>query len=174
MKKTVVCFLVCMLFFLGAVVGDQSVKSSLEQDSPLFVTRTLRATNQQQDAITPEYLGKATNDFLNLQIQEDRAEGAEAFLRIIMKIDKKTFERLVTQESLKGLLLEEFSHIGPQILPTCDPFTACGNWAPGCYLKEILAMIIAFIKNGFQWPTYTWFCWHSGQIPCDRDIFNRS
>ncbi|MCU0851623.1 MAG: hypothetical protein MUC80_10210, partial [Candidatus Thermoplasmatota archaeon] len=147
---------------------------SLEQDSPLFITRTLRATNQQLDAIIPEYLGKGSNDFLNLQIQENRMEGAKQFLRIIMKLDKKTFEQLATQESLKGLFFEEFSHTDPQILPTCDSFTACGNWAPGCYLKEILAMIIAFIKNGFQWPTYTWFCWHSGQVPCNVDIFNRS
>lgn len=166
--------LLCLLCSLGAVVGEQSIKSSLEQDSPLFFTRTLRANNQQLDAITPEYLGKGTHNFLNFQTQEDRTEAAEQFLRIIMKIDKKTFERLATQESLKELLFKEFSHTDPQILPTSPYATACGRWVPGCYLKEILSIIIAFIKNGFQWPTYTWFCWHSGQIPCDRDIFNRS
>lgn len=166
--------LLCLLGSLGVVVGEQSVKSSIKQDSPLFTTRTLQATNQKQETITPEYLGKGTNYFLNLQIQEDHTQLVQKLLGVIMKIDKKTFERVAIQETLKGFPLEDFSHIGSQILPTCDSFTACGNWAPGCYLKEILSMIIAFIKNGFQWPTYTWLCWHSGQVPCNINIINKS
>lgn len=166
--------ILCLLGSLGVVVGEHLVTTTPAQDSPLFTTRILRATNQKQGIITPKYLGRGTKNFLNLQLQKDLANEVQQLLRILLRMDKKTMERWVAQGTMKGMSVENLSQVEPQILPTCDSFTACGNWAPGCYLKEILAMIIAFIKNGFQWPTYTWFCWPSGQIPCNVNIINKS
>jgi hypothetical protein len=166
--------LLCLLGSMGVVVGEHLVISTFEQDSPLFTTRILRATKQQQNIITPEYLGRGTKNMFNLQIPEDYTAEVQQFLRIILTMDKKSVERWVAKRPLMGVPVEDVSHSVPQILPTSGYATACGRWVPGCYLKEILSMIIAFIKNRFQWPTYTWFCWQSGQVPCNVDIFNLS
>ncbi len=61
-KKPLIGVSICamILLVLGSltnVVGYQSVKSTVN-DSPLFQTRTQRATNQQRNFITSQYLGK--------------------------------------------------------------------------------------------------------------------
>jgi len=172
---------------LSNVMGYQSVKSSVN-DSPLFQARTQRATNQQQNILTSKYLGMGNRVALNFPIQGNRNEMVNTILEIIHRLDKKTLERLTELSAQKIMQNESFyqiifvsgntSQTGSQILPTCSPATVCGNWAPGCFLKDVivefLSMIIAFIKNGFQWPTYTWFCWPSGQVPCNVNLFNIS
>ena len=72
-KKPLIGVSICavVLLVLGSlsnVVGYQSVKSTVN-DSPLFQTRTQRATNQQQNIITSQYLGKGKGNLLHFPIE---------------------------------------------------------------------------------------------------------
>ncbi len=161
---------------LSNVVGYQSVKSTVN-DSPLFKTRTQRATNQQQSSITSQYLGMGNRVVFNFPIQGNRNEMVNTLLEIIHRLDKKTLERLTelcVQKMTKDGLFHQIifvsgntSQTESQILPTCSPVTVCGNWAPGCILKAILTRIVYFLIEIFQRPTVAWLCWHSGQVPCN-------
>jgi hypothetical protein len=60
-KKPLIVVSICavVLLVLGSlsnVVGYQTVMSTSVNDSPLFQTRTQKATNQQQNSINPQYL----------------------------------------------------------------------------------------------------------------------
>jgi hypothetical protein len=191
-KKPLIVISMCavVLLVLGSltnVVGYQSVKSTVT-DSPLFQTRMQRATNQQQNILTFQYLGMGEKAVLRFPLQGNNNDMVDKLFALIHRLDTKTLERLtelciqkITKDgsSLEiGVVSGNTSQTGSQILPTCSSVTVCGNWAPGCFLKdvilEVLSMIIDFVKNGFQWPTYTWFCWPSGQIPCNVNLFNIS
>ncbi len=90
-----VSILAVVLLVLGSlsnVVGYQSVKSSVN-DSPLFQTRTQRATNQQQNSITSQYLGMGKGTLLLFPIKHDNNVVLKRAVDIISKMDDSTFER---------------------------------------------------------------------------------
>src|SRR5512136_1622086 len=90
-----VSILAMVLLVLGSlsnVVGYQSVKTTVN-DSPLFQTRTQRATNQQQNILTSQYLGMEKGNLWQFPIRDSRTERIKKAINIISKMDDKTFER---------------------------------------------------------------------------------
>src|SRR5512139_3909158 len=80
---------------LSNVVGYQSVKSTTVSDSPLFKTRTQRATNQQQNIITSRYLGMGINHNLLILPRPDETDSLGEVTNRIRTIDESTFNRFV-------------------------------------------------------------------------------
>jgi hypothetical protein len=98
-KKPLIVVSICavVLLVLGSlsnVVGYQSVKTSVN-DSPLFQTRTQRATNQQQNSITSQYLGLGKENFLQIPLKDTKNELLKKVTKIVSKMDDKTFSRFV-------------------------------------------------------------------------------
>ena len=77
------------------VVGYQSVKSTTVNDSPLFQTRTQRATNQQQNILTSRYLGMELNHRMMIPIILDETETLSHIINRIRAMDEVTFHRFV-------------------------------------------------------------------------------
>jgi hypothetical protein len=95
-KKPLIVVSICavVLLVLGSlsnVVGYQSLKSTTVNDSPLFQTRTQRATNQQQNSITSQYLGMGKEALLQFPIRDNRTEQLKKAVDIISKMGDKTF-----------------------------------------------------------------------------------
>jgi len=96
-KKPLIGVSICavVLLVLGSlsnVVGYQSVKSTVN-DSPLFNVRTQRATNQQQNSITSQYLGMGKGNLLQFPIREDTTEQLKKAIDIISNMDDTAFAR---------------------------------------------------------------------------------
>ncbi|KYK24479.1 hypothetical protein AYK25_09770 [Thermoplasmatales archaeon SM1-50] len=96
-KKPLIVVSLCavVLLVLGSlsnVVGYQTVKSTVNV-SPLFSTRTQRATNQQQNILTSQYLGMGEGSILQFPIRDNRTEQLKKTIDIINKMDDKTFAR---------------------------------------------------------------------------------
>jgi hypothetical protein len=92
-----VSILAVVLLVLGSlsnVVGYQSVKSTAMNDSPLFQTRTQRATNQQQNSITCQYLGKGREITIHLLGRAGRTESFNAIVNWIKRMDDGSLQRL--------------------------------------------------------------------------------
>jgi hypothetical protein len=92
-----VSILAVVLLVLGSlsnVVGYQSVKSTAMNDSPLFQTRTQRATNQQQNSISSKYLGKGTYA-LTFPLRDNRTEQLKKAIDTISKMGDKTFAQFI-------------------------------------------------------------------------------
>jgi hypothetical protein len=92
-----VCIGAVVLLVLGSlsnVVGYQSVKSSAVNDSPLFQTRTQRATNQQQNILTTRYLGKELNA-LPFPLRNNRTVMIQKFIDGVRTMDNATFNRFI-------------------------------------------------------------------------------
>ncbi len=99
-----VSILAVVLLVLGSlsnVVGYQSVKSTVN-DSPLFQTRTQRATNQQQNSITSQYLGRGKHNLLQFPLRDNRTEQLRKAIDIISKMDEQTFTQF-TQLCIKEI-----------------------------------------------------------------------
>jgi len=117
-KKSLIVVGICavVLLVVGSlsnVVGYQSVKSTTMNDSPLFQTRTQRATNQQQNIITSQYLGMGKGNLLQFPMRDNRTESLKKALEIISKMDDKTFERfteLCIQKVRQDNALGDISH----------------------------------------------------------------
>jgi len=95
-KKPLIGVSICavVLLVLGSltnVVGYQSVKSTTVNDSPLFNMRTQKATNQKQNIITSQYLGKGNR--WQFPMRDNRTEQLKKAIDIISKLDDKTFAR---------------------------------------------------------------------------------
>ena len=96
-KKPLIIVSLCamvllVLASLGNVVGYQSVKSTVN-DSPLFETRTQRATNQQQNTLTSQYLGMGKENLLQFPIRNNKDALMKTAIEIISKMDDTTFQR---------------------------------------------------------------------------------
>jgi hypothetical protein len=94
----VVSILAVVLLVLGSlsnVVGYQSVKSATVSDSPLFTTRTQRATNQQQNTYTFQYLGKGKNNNLVIPPRLDETDSFRVVISRIRAMDESIFNRFV-------------------------------------------------------------------------------
>jgi hypothetical protein len=97
-----ICAVVLLvLSSLSNVVGYQSVKSTVN-DSPLFQTRTQRATNQQTNSITSRYLGMGKENLLQFPIRDNNNALMKTAIEIISKMDNKTFERF-TEFCIQGI-----------------------------------------------------------------------
>jgi hypothetical protein len=78
---------------LSNVVGYQSVKSTVN-DSPLFQTRTQRATNQQQNIITSDYIGNEKNTLI-IPPQASQTEIMQKTIDKIRQMDDDTFHLFI-------------------------------------------------------------------------------
>lgn len=153
-----------VLASLGNVMGYQSVKSTVN-DSPLFQTRTQRATNQQQNGITSQYLGKGI--VWDIPKSDNRNQRMKESLEYISKMDDKTFERfserciqrIQQDKSLKDTNPNEIVKylkiartnakisINPIINRNTQLFSASGliticHWYLGCIPEFILGLIL--------------------------------
>ena len=90
-----------ILVSLTNVVGYQSVQSTSTTDSPLFRTRTQRATNQQQNILTSQYLGIGKGNLWQFPIKDNRTEQLKKAIELISKMDDKTYEQLTELVILK-------------------------------------------------------------------------
>ena len=84
---SIIAVVLLVLGSLTNVVGYQSVKSTTVNDSPLFTTRTQRATNQHQNIITSQYLGKGIGNLLQFPIRDNRTESLIKAIEYISKMD---------------------------------------------------------------------------------------
>jgi hypothetical protein len=164
--------LLLILCSLSNVVGYQSVKSTAVNDSPLFQTRTQRATNQQQNVLTSQYLGIGKENLLQFPIRDNTTELLKRAIDIISKMDDKTFEkftelflrRIRQDDTVSDTNLDKIMVMLPQIRVkpeiiinsytreptyhvTVDCPTLC-NWFPGCipfWIVQFLGIIPFFI-----------------------------
>jgi hypothetical protein len=89
-----ICAVVLLvLSSLSNVVGYQTVKSTVN-DSPLFQTRTQRATSSKSNILTSSYLGKGFN-VLSFPLRNTNTEMIQKFIDRIRTMDDDTFNRFV-------------------------------------------------------------------------------
>ena len=171
-KPLIVCAMVLLVLgSLSNVVGYQSVKSNVN-DSPLFNVRTQRATNQQQNSITSQYIGKG--NVWNIPMSDNRNEQLKKALVFISKMDDESFARfteLCIQKPRQNDTLRDVSRYqivqsllllktnpdaiinfysnknnqeNPTTLPTyCGTQTLCGDWYPGCWIRFSISLFFA-------------------------------
>ena len=176
LKKPLIGVSICavVLLVLGSlsnVVGYQSVKSTTVNDSPLFQTRTQRATNQQQNSITSQYLGMGKETLWQFPMRDNKTEQLRKAIDIISKMDDKTFEQFTESCIQKVRQDNTFSETNNEIIQmlqmlrkqsktkifsiinksnqecggfsfwTYEGSTMCGSWSPGCWISLIIAAI---------------------------------
>jgi hypothetical protein len=186
MREPLIGVSICavVLLVLGSfstVVGYQSVKSTVVNDSPLFSMRTQRATNQQQNSITSRYLGMDRQKLLQFPIQDNKTEQLKKAIEFISKMDDKTFARFteifirnikqsntlrdITPTDLLPILrqlrtksetpndfVKENNTIEP---PSILVISLCG-WAPGCLLLclfYIMIFTVVIVYDSFMGET---------------------
>jgi hypothetical protein len=176
-KKPLIGVSICavVLLVLGSlsnVVGYQSVKSTAVNDSPLFQTRTQRATNQQQNILTSQYLGKGINA-LSFPLRDTTTEMIQKFIDKIRTMDDESFNHFIIIVLYQIRQRNLFNDINPQetvivlnqiknnpnlirnyinqkanditfVAPTCYGLTI-RNWLPGCISLTIIGLIFAGI-----------------------------
>jgi len=155
-----------VLLILGSlsnVVGYQSVKTNTVNDSPLFKTRTQRATNQERNIIKPQYLGKGNQ--WQFPMGDNRTEQLKKVISIINKMDEKTFNRFVVkikillsqQDETKDIDINDIEKVLHQLKRNSEVFliyirdnsesmsyfdTPSACWFPGCIIGAILIFIM--------------------------------
>jgi hypothetical protein len=166
---------------LSNVVGYESVKSTSVNDSPLF-TRTQRATNQQQNILTSQYLGMGKENLLQFPTKDIKIESLIKAIEFISKMDDETFERfteLVIQQSkqddsLRDINPNEIKQILNQLKTTSitllnslmyknnyqlnsTPMIPTINWFPGCFLVIFFVFLIAIFQEILHFIYYLIF-----------------
>ena len=155
-----ISIIVVVLLVLGSltnVIGYQSVKSTVN-DSPLFQTRTQRATNQQQNVLTSQYLGMGKGNLLQIPTKDKRIEQLKEVIQFVSRMDDKTFEQFTElyiqkvrptptlrdinlYEIIQALhllktkpeiIITSFLNRNNKDLMTIDP------WIPGCIILYII------------------------------------
>jgi len=164
-----VSILAVVLLVMGSlsnVVGYQSVKSTTVNDSPLFQTRTQRATNKQQNCITSQFLGMKKGNLLRFPMRDNRIESLIKAIEYIGKMDDKTFD-LLTKSCIQKVrqdntfsgtnneiiqmlqllrkqsktIIFSFTNKNNQVgLPTYYGYTLC-SWVPGCWIEIIFNLL---------------------------------
>jgi hypothetical protein len=117
-KKSLILLSLCavVLLVLGSlsnVVGYQSVKSTVVNDSPLFRTRIQRANNHQQYIVTSQYLGMGKEILWQFPIRDNRTEQLKKAVDIISKMGDKTFAQfteLCLQKARQDNTLQDISN----------------------------------------------------------------
>ena len=169
---------VIVLLVLGSltnVIGYQSVKSTVN-DSPLFQTRTQRATNQQQNVLTSQYLGMGKGNLLQIPTKDKRIEQLKEVIQFISRMNDKTFEQFTelyiqkvrqtttlrdinlyeiiqALHSLKTkpeIIITSFLKRNNKDLMTIDP------WIPGCIILYIIWFLFLNLLQYFT--DYTLDC----------------
>jgi hypothetical protein len=102
---TILAVVLLILGSLSNVVGYQSIQSSGVNDSPLFNVRTQRATNQQQNSITSQYLGKGIESNLYFPKLANRIVSLQQFIERIGAMNENEFGRF--KNLVKSSLSEE-------------------------------------------------------------------
>jgi len=168
-----------ILLVLGSltnVVGYQSVKSTAMSESPLFSVRTQRATNQQRNILTSQYLGKGKESKISIIYRDNRIESLQ---KIIERISKMSDAQLVELAGLIGcnkmvnenrqqilrllyqlknnpgeikkqlsIIPKDSSHITKGCPPTTFPMcTPSCQWFPGCALFWIWVFLMGVIDT---------------------------
>ncbi len=82
---------------LNNVVGYQSVKSTIVNDSPLFQSRSQKATHQQHNIIISDYLGKGKETNLYLPKRESEKEYIDRVINIFKEMGDKSFDEFVNK-----------------------------------------------------------------------------
>jgi hypothetical protein len=177
-----VCICAVVLLVLGSlsnVVGYQSVKSTAVNDSPLFSVRTQKATNQLQNSISSQYLGKGNGNQLTFFIRVDRTELFDKVFNQVTTLNDKAFEQFLEmlgkkikhnyfiKESDYKDIIHAFSNIRSkaQKIPehsviTSDIETIC-PWYPGCIIFSIVDFIVGLSSLFFIiYCTIKFHCWH--------------
>jgi hypothetical protein len=179
-----VSILAVVLLVLGSlsnVVGYQSVKSTVS-DSPLFKTRTQRATNRQQDIIASQYLGKG--NLWQFPSRDTKTELMKKVIGAIRKMDEKAFAQfteLCIQRAKQDSTLRDTNsndiirtliilRTTPELIIDIqsngynqDAAPSGGIsiylWFPGCYLVNIIIVLfyIVFLYIT-SWLTYSLTC----------------
>ncbi len=164
---------VLVLGSLSNVVGYQSVKSSVN-DSPLFQTRTQRATNQQQNIITSQYLGKGKNS-IPFPLLDNKTSMIQKFINQIRNMDDVAFNKfvkyaislLIQQGAVKYSDTKGIENGFYQLRENVEVYDGSTNlnignytwrstpticWFPGCFLLFIFVVFLLTI--GFHcFPT---------------------
>ena len=169
-KKPLIGVSICavVLLILGSltnVVGYQTVKSYTVNDSPLFRTRTQRATNQQQNFLTYQYLGMGKGNLLQFPTRDNKTESLKKAIELISKMDEKTFARftaLCIQHTKQDNTLgdtdpNEITRVLNQVRTksetiqysftnrnyqnkTPSDLVTIQNWFPGCIIYNIISL----------------------------------
>ena len=173
-----------VLGLLSNVVGYQSVKSTVH-DSPLFQTKTQRATNQQQNALTSQYLGIGKGNLLQFPTKDNKTEQFKKVVDFISNMDDTTFARFTElciryikqNNELRQITLNDLLQIVCQLRTKSEPhndfvkdeppsifyFSLCG-WGPGCILYLFIAgviaiaVVLAFLLDAYLHPTEHMAC----------------
>ena len=168
----VVSVLAVVLLVLGSlsnVVGYQSVKQTVANDSPLFNIRTNKATNNENNrVITSDYLGKGLKA-LPFPLRDNRTALIQKVIERISTMDDATFTKflqnaiswLIKQDKYKDVSVLQliFSLYELKENPkaferylvnynndsTADEVFTADIWFPGCYLLEGIALILVMI-----------------------------
>jgi hypothetical protein len=150
-----------------SVVGYRSVESDIKV-SPLFNIRSSRAIDEESEVLTCEYVGKGEEINIHLSSISKRTEQIQKVIKIIDKMDDKTFSNLVAQiinhlknqeqMSEKEILdkLQALQHIRENpngieyyitkniSIPKTQEYNTC-FWYPGCFIIEAIVFIVGFI-----------------------------
>jgi len=160
---------VVVLLVLGSltnVIGYQSVKPTLVNDSPLFSTRTQRAINQQQNIINSRYLGMGKGNLLQIPPVENKTELLKIIFESIKKLDDDAFQMfllLVRQrlmestslhenqvhEILDGFLqLRTYADLPVLISPQMYTFgTSCLSSGCGCEILFFIVLLVLIVMS---------------------------
>jgi hypothetical protein len=161
-----------VLTSLTNVVGYQSVKLSAVNESPLFSMRIQKATQQEQNIVVSNYLGKGIGNLLQFPSRDNRTVLLNRVIVSIRKMDDETFRRFTELCIQKIIQDNTLSDIDPyeikeallvlrtqpdkinlhQLLgnnfntksPTIWERSVC-NWIPGCATINILGIIFLII-----------------------------
>ena len=146
-------------------------------DSPLFQTRTQRATNQQQNIITSAYLGKGKTGNL-LILPRNETSSLREIISNIQAMDESRFNQFVDYVinqinhndnykdiDVKTLIneLRQIRNIKENDINFKDTnnerrtilfhYVPSACFFPGCYLFAIIFLSILFILYSFAGPT---------------------
>jgi len=162
-----------ILVSLSNIIGYHSVQSTMI-DSPLFQTRTQRATNQLHNRITSQYLGISNGNLLQFPFRDNRTEQLKKAIDIISKMDDKTFAQFTElciqkarqDNTLKGIsdyqivqtllllktnpkaILNSYTNRGDQPITSSEWFSLCQSTPFDCIVFTLIfipLLVIMFI-----------------------------
>ena len=151
---------------------------STVNNSPLFQTRTQRATNQQHDNISSQYVGKGKSNYLLILQRPNEVGSFRDVISRIQSMDDASFQRFVSiavsqlskeeklmdvtsQQLITGLnqiryiphAFMDYSISNNRNITVQPSPTAC--WFPGCLILYIVVLIVLYITMG---PNTTRYC----------------
>jgi len=167
-----IAVIILILASLNNVVGYQSVRSTVVNDSPLFQTRTQRAINNGDNFFTSNYLGKGLNQ-LSFPLKDNTTVSVKKIIDRIKTMDDTQFYRfqnliVLWCDKHQGLNCNDFLHLLNLIKqssiskengrskediiknrlkpPTYIEYTCQG---PSCFIMFLLIFLIYIIEESF-------------------------